>query len=330
MYRTAPLGKRPRWWTELPLIAVVYGLYTAGRLLVRGDVQSAVDHGLSILDFEKTFRINFEHPLNRLFTDHPLLGIPADFAYASLHYLLTPALLVWLFRRRPEHYRKLRTWLLASTLIGLIGFTLLPTCPPRLLDEGVGFIDTMRQYSEYGWWGGDASAPRGLGGMTNQYAAMPSLHVGWALWCGAVLWRHTRSGWGKALGVLYPLLITLVVMGTANHYFLDAAAGAAVMGAGYLLAGPVLRLTDHVRSRFTHPVAGKTTEADAAVSGGCETSAGTALPRTTAPGSPAGAGRPGAPETLREADASDHHIPRQQARGEAGEGSPDSAATAAR
>ncbi|MBB4892237.1 hypothetical protein FHS39_001248 [Streptomyces olivoverticillatus] len=329
MYRTAPLGKRPRWWTELPLIAVVYGLYSAGRLLVRGDVQSAVDHGLSILDLEKTFRINFEHPLNRFLTDHPAVGIPADFAYASLHYLLTPALLVWVFNRRPAAYRRLRTWLMISTLIGLIGFTLLPTCPPRLLDASQGFVDTMAQYASYGWWGGDASAPRGLGGLTNQYAAMPSLHVGWALWCGAVLWRHGRSAWTKVAGVLYPLTIALVVMGTANHYFLDAAAGAAVMGTGYLLARPALRLADRIRARFGGHGSAETGETAAVVSGGCETSAGTAHARTTSAGSPAAGGRPGAPERLREADASDQ-IPRQPARGEAGDSRTDGAATAAR
>ncbi|MFC5720398.1 phosphatase PAP2 family protein [Streptomyces gamaensis] len=281
MYRTAPTGKRPRWWTELPLIAVVYGLYSAGRLLVRGDVQPAVDHGLSILDLEKALRINFEHPLNRLFTEHPSLGIPADFAYASLHYLLTPAILVWVFRRRPEHYRFLRSWLMTATLIGLIGFTLLPTCPPRLLDAGQGFVDTMAQYGSYGWWGGDASAPRGLGGMTNQYAAMPSLHVGWALWCGLVLWRHGRRTWLRIAALCYPLVILLVVMGTANHYFLDAVAGAAVMGAGLLLAGPALRLTDRIRGRSgrtgrpTIPVTVHTVARR-------EAPAATALPRATA------------------------------------------------
>ncbi|GAA2713578.1 MULTISPECIES: phosphatase PAP2 family protein [Streptomyces] len=330
MYRTAPLEKRPRWWTELPLIAVVYGLYSAGRLLARGDQQDAVDHGLRILDLEKTFRINLEHPLNRFFTEHASLGIPADFAYASLHYLVTPALLVWLFRRRPGHYRRLRTWLMLSTLIGLIGFTLLPTCPPRLLDEAYGFVDTMRQYSAYGWWGAEASAPRGLGGLTNQYAAMPSLHVGWALWCGVVLWRHGRSLWAKVAGVGYPLLTALVVMGTANHYFLDALAGAAVMGTGYLLAPRALRLADRIRARLTGTPAAGTAGTAANVSGGCETSAGTAPTGATPSGSRAGAGVAAqAPQTLREADASDQ-FPRQPARGEAGDTRTEGAATAAR
>ncbi|MES4905932.1 MULTISPECIES: phosphatase PAP2 family protein [unclassified Streptomyces] len=256
MPQTAPRagtwqGSRPRWWTELPLIAVVYAAYSAGRLLARGDVSTAVGHGLGILHLEQRLNVDFETPLNDIFTTNKLIGIPADFAYASLHYVVTPAILAWLWkRRRAADYRLLRTWLLVSTLIGLVGFTLMPTCPPRLLDAGHGFVDTMAQYSSYGWWGGEASAPRGLGGLTNQYAAMPSLHVGWALWCGVVLWRHGRSVWAKAVGIVYPLSIALVVMGTANHYFLDAVAGAAVMGVGLLLAKPALRLTARIRARL--------------------------------------------------------------------------------
>ncbi|MFF3516097.1 phosphatase PAP2 family protein [Streptomyces sp. NPDC002573] len=274
---------RLRWWTELPLILLVYGSYSAGRLLARGDVSDAVDHGLALLRLEKLLHINAEHPLNRLFTHEAWLGIPADFWYASLHYLVTPAILVWMFRRRAEHYRAVRTWLMTSTFIGLIGFTLLPTCPPRLLSPDHGFVDTMAQYSSYGWWGGDASAPRGLGGMTNQYAAMPSLHVGWALWCGVMLWRHGRTRWAKAAGVAYPLLTALVVMGTANHYLLDAVAGVATMGVGLLLSRPLMRAVDTVRTRLrarTAPVtAAPGTAGSPIVSAGCQTSTGERIPR---------------------------------------------------
>ncbi|MEU6280124.1 phosphatase PAP2 family protein [Streptomyces sp. NPDC047028] len=302
---------RLRWWTELPLILLVYGCYEAGRLLVRGDVSSAVDHGLAILRIEKVLHLNAEHPLNRLFTREAWLGVPADFWYASLHYVVTPAVLIWLFRSRAEIYRVARTWLMTSTMIGLIGFTLLPTCPPRLLSPGHGFVDTMAQYSSYGWWGADASAPRGMGGMTNQYAAMPSLHVGWALWCGVMVWRHSRTRAGKVFGVAYPLLTALVVMGTANHYFLDAVAGAAVMGVGLLLAPHVVRAFALLQARVglgaTGDASGDATAdvtadvpADATgraaepvgagspiVSAGCQTSAGERIPRQREP-------RPGA------------------------------------
>ncbi|MEU5253199.1 phosphatase PAP2 family protein [Streptomyces longwoodensis] len=278
---------RLRWWTELPLIVLVYACYSAGRLLARGDVSSAVDHGLAILRIEKALRLNAEHPLNRLFTREAWLGVPADFWYASLHYLVTPVLLVWLFRRRAEVYRAARTWLMTSTFIGLIGFTLLPTCPPRLLSADHGFVDTMAQYSSYGWWGGEASAPRGLGGMTNQYAAMPSLHVGWALWCGVMLWRHGGTRTAKVLGVAYPLLTTIVVMGTANHYFLDAAAGAAAMGVGLLLTPFVTRGLDRVRGWIVARVPVFSLDSGATpapiVSGGCQTSPGERFPRQRAP-----------------------------------------------
>ena len=272
---TERAARRPRWWAELSLIAVVYAAYSGGRLLARGDVGGAVEHGLAILRLEQALHLDAEHPLNRLFTSTPALGIPADFAYASLHYLVTPAVLVWLFRRHPGRYRAARTWLMLSTLLGLVGFTLLPTCPPRLLDAGHGFVDTMAQFSAYGWWGAEASAPRGMGGMTNQYAAMPILHVGWALWCGVMLWRHGRTPLFRALGAAYPLLTVIVVMGTANHYFLDAVAGAAVMGLGLLLTAPALRLADRVRTTLP---GGEAPVRPPIVGGGCETSAGERIP----------------------------------------------------
>lgn len=315
-------GLRLRWWTELPLILLVYVAYSAGRLLARGDVSTAVDHGIGILRVEKFLRINAENPLNRLFTAHSWIGVPADFWYASLHYLVTPLILVWLFRSRAVHYRAARAWLMISTLIGLVGFTLLPTCPPRLLSEGHGFVDTMAQYSDFGWWGGEASAPRGLGGMTNQYAAMPSLHVGWALWCGVILWRHGRSPLARVAAVAYPLITTIVVMGTANHYFLDAVAGAAVMGLGLLLVRPVLRLADRVKARMglpfafarpapggvagahSAPVAGAPSASSAPessiVGGGCQTSTGERIPRPRK--RPA---EPGAEPSARPAEAGD-------------------------
>lgn len=242
---------RPRWWTELPLILLVYLAYSGARLLARGDVSTAEDNGLAILRVERALLLNAEEPLNDLFTAHALIGVPSSFLYASLHYLVTPLILVWLFRSHPVRYRLMRTWLLVSTLLGLIGFTLLPTAPPRLLHSGQGFVDSLAQYSAYGWWSDAASAPSGLGDITNQYAAMPSLHVGWALWCGVVLWRYgppTLLVRSTAAG--YPLITTVVVLGTANHYLLDVVAGAAVMGAGLLLSRPALRLVARLRERI--------------------------------------------------------------------------------
>ncbi|GAA0480622.1 phosphatase PAP2 family protein [Streptomyces olivaceiscleroticus] len=275
-------GTRPRWWAELPLLALVYAAYSAGRLLARGDVSAATGHGVRLLDAEQLLHIDFERPLNRLFSGTPVVGIPAAFVYAALHYLVTPAVLVWLWRRHPTRYRLMRTWLLLATTIGLAGFTLLPTCPPRLLAAVHGFTDTMAEYAAYGWWGGEASAPRGLGGLTNQYAAMPSLHVGWALWCGVALWLYGGSRLTKVAGMAYPLLITVVVLGTANHYFLDTVAGSAAMVLGLLLARPALRLTAAARGVIAARASGGTPGPPANVGDGCETSAGERFPRQSA------------------------------------------------
>lgn len=111
--------------------------------------------------------------------------------------------------------------------------------------------------------------------MTNQFAAMPSLHVGWALWCGVMLWKFGGSRITKIAAVAYPLTITFVVMGTANHYLLDAVAGVAVMGLGLWLSRPVLRLAERVRARFA-PASSAT--GASIVGAGCETSVGERIP----------------------------------------------------
>jgi PAP2 superfamily protein len=300
----ATQASRLRWWTEVPLVLVIYAAYMAGRMLARTDTAAPgsttpTDRGLAILHAERALHLNLEEPLNRLFAAHLSIGLPSDYWYATLHYVVTPAIAVWLFRSFPVRYRLERTWLLLSTFVGLIGFTFLPTCPPRLLAPAGGFVDTMAEFSHFGWWGGEASAPRGLGGMTNQYAAMPSLHVGWALWCGLMLWRYGSARWTKVAAIGYPLITTVVVMGTANHYLLDAVAGIAVMGVGLLLAPPALRAADRARASLaarstpvgtavsarladrdgSRPAGAAGAGSSAIVGDGCQTSAGERIPR---------------------------------------------------
>ncbi|MCD0483324.1 phosphatase PAP2 family protein [Streptacidiphilus sp. ASG 303] len=243
----AAAGVPRHWWRELLLLALIYAAYDGSRLLVAGSLPRALRNGHALLSAEARLRLSPEHLLNTAFTRHAWLAVPADFAYASLHYLVTPLVLAWLWHRHRGRYRHARTWLGVSTVLGLAGFTLLPTAPPRLLEASYGFTDSMRQHAAVGWWGADASAPKGLGHLTNEFAAMPSLHVGWALWCGVLVWRCADRTAVRIAGLLYPVLIAVVVMGTANHYLLDAVAGCAVMGAGALLAGPALRLADRLR-----------------------------------------------------------------------------------
>lgn len=245
----APPRQRRQWaWTairgmrEIILVVSVYSLYDISRYLVKGDHDVAVRHGLTLLHFEQRLHLSPEHALNRVFSAHLLLALPADYMYAALHYVVTPIVLIWMWRRHGSSYSTARSVLLVATVLGLVGFSLLPVAPPRLLP---GFIDTMAKEAHYGWWGKDASAPRGFGGDTNQYAALPSLHVGWALWSGWLLVRYASRRTVRILGALYPLVISFVVIGTANHYLIDVLAGVAVLLLAWLFVRLVTSLQWH-------------------------------------------------------------------------------------
>src|SRR3954469_8066221 len=223
---------------ELLFIGFVYSLYDGSRFFVEGRQSTAFVHAMHVLNVEKGMNLAWEQTLNRVVSSHFWLAVSADYMYATLHYLVTPMVLIWMWRRHRDAYGRARTTLLVATIIGLVGFTLMPVAPPRMLP---GFVDTMAQYSGLGWWGAEASAPRGVGSFTNQFAAMPSLHVGWALWCGWQLVRHGRHLLTRVLGVLYPALITLVVIATGNHYLLDAVAGVAVVILAMAAVGVTVR-----------------------------------------------------------------------------------------
>ena len=230
---------RRRGLRELVLIAVVYSMYDASRFIVEGHQSTALQHAIGVLHLEKMMDIAWEQSLNAFVSAHEVLAVPADYMYATLHYLVTPIVLIWMWRSHRDAYPRARTTLMVATILGLVGFSLLPVAPPRMLP---GFVDTMAQYAGTGWWSTDASAPRGVGSFTNQFAAMPSLHVGWALWCGWQMVRHGKHLVTKVSGVVYPALITLVVVATGNHYLLDAVAGVAVVFFAMVVVAATTRL----------------------------------------------------------------------------------------
>lgn len=226
--------RRRRWCGEITLLAALYVVYELVRGASHSSLSDPLANGARLLRLEQKVGISPEHALNDAFNAVPALALPACYFYATCHYLVTPIVLIWLWRAHQDRYRPVRSVLIVSTLIGLIGFWLLPTAPPRLLD---GFTDTLAQWSHLGWWGGAGSVPRGFQRFTDQNGAMPSLHVGWAVWCGWAIVRYARRPWVRVLGVAYPLLTCFVVVGTANHYVADAVAGALVIAvAGALVA----------------------------------------------------------------------------------------------
>jgi hypothetical protein len=226
------IHRRPHALLEIALLALLYLGYSGARLLAGADLNSATAHAYDLLHIETLLHLDVEQVANRALGANPVLALIGSYWYSLLHYVVTPAVLLWAYHARPLHYRRVRNALVAGTAVGLFGFTLLPMAPPRMLP---GYVDTLATTAQHGWWGGDASAPRGLGALTNQLAAMPSLHVGWALWCAWVVVTLTRRTWVRVLAVAYPLGTTIVVIGTANHYLLDAVAGVAVMAFGIWL-----------------------------------------------------------------------------------------------
>ena len=198
----------------------------------------ATENAHRLLDIEAALHLDFEAWANHLILYLPGLPLAASYWYSALHYIVTPAVLVWVYRRHPLGYRRVRNVLVGSTAVALLGFVLLPMAPPRMLP---GYVDVLATTSVNGWWGSDASAPKGLGGLTNELAAMPSMHVGWALWCAWVVFLCTRNRLLRTLVAVYATGTTVVVVITANHYLLDAVAGVAIVAAAVLVTRPRVR-----------------------------------------------------------------------------------------
>ncbi len=168
-------------------------------------------------------------------------------SFFSTYYMLgfgplIAATLVWLGLRHRDEYRRLRTWLLVSIAIASIGYILLPTAPPRLVD-GIGIVDTV------GLSGHDTGSVGGV--KFNPYAAMPSMHVGWSVLIGLIGFRVARRRAVKALFLLHPVVMALTVTATGNHYFLDSLVGALVALTAVAIVG--LRVPTHIRSWAVRP-----------------------------------------------------------------------------
>jgi hypothetical protein len=243
--RLPSLRRGTTWWREILLIGILYGAYELSRGLGDVNVDSALANGRSILHLERVWHLDPERVLNGALAHATWIAVAASYFYSVMHYIVTPTVLVWMYRRHRENYGVARTALAISTAVGLVGYLLLPTAPPRMLDH-TGLHDTLADTQAYGWWGGEGSVPRGLGSLTNQFAAMPSLHVGWAIWCGVLIATYAEHRWVKALGIAYPIATTVVVMATGNHYFLDAIAGGITMATGALLAAALPRRAAHL------------------------------------------------------------------------------------
>jgi len=237
---------------EAALIGVLYVFYCVTRTFADGDLGPAQDRALDLKHLESVLHIDWEHALNNWFVAHAWAAVPASYWYAAAHYVVTLAVLVWLYRRGAAHYNPARWALVVASLIALACYLLLPTAPPRLTG---GYFDVLSLHSDVGWWGADASAPKGMGGLTNELAAFPSLHAGWALWVALVVRRNTRSLVLRGLAWAYAVVMAVVVVGTGNHWILDVAVGWALVILAMWLVDPWFadqQAVTRVRVRFRH------------------------------------------------------------------------------
>ncbi|MFD8705449.1 phosphatase PAP2 family protein [Kitasatospora sp. NPDC059648] len=230
--RPVPATRRPRpaWWAELLLAGAGYALYTVSRNAVPDHRAAALRRAQEILDAERSLHLSFELAVNHAADHVTWLITGMNYYYATLHFIVTIGALLWLYARRPEHFREARTALYAATAAALAGFYLYALAPPRFL-AGEGFIDTVVVHHTWGSW-----ASSSVDTVSNQYAAMPSVHIVWSTWCAVVLYRYARSRAVRTAAVCYPVATLVVILSTANHFEADAVAGLLTIAAAFAAA----------------------------------------------------------------------------------------------
>ncbi|MFJ6558976.1 phosphatase PAP2 family protein [Streptomyces sp. NPDC091412] len=237
--------RRPRLWFEILLIAVSYWTYSLIRNAVPEQKAKALRNADWVWDAEHQLGIAVEHSVNHALNSVTWLIIGMNYYYATLHFVVTIGVLVWLYRTHPGRYAAARLTLFVTTGVALLGYYLYPLAPPRLMTGG-HFVDTVQVHHT---WGSMASGD--LKNMSNQYAAMPSMHIGWSLWCGLTIFTLCTIPWLRVLGLLYPVATLVVIVATANHFWLDAVGGALCLSFGFTVARAWYGALPHALPRLT-------------------------------------------------------------------------------
>ncbi|MFF1477441.1 phosphatase PAP2 family protein [Streptomyces sp. NPDC058301] len=214
---------RPPLVRELLLVTALFVVYKFGRQLANGHETRAFDNADHVWDWERALHLPGEGAVQGLLLHNDAVIRVANTFYATVHFPATIAFLVWLYVRRPAHYLWSRRVLALVTTAALALHILLPLAPPRML-AAAGLVDTAQVYGPSVY-----AATPDTDTMANQFAAMPSLHFGWALMVAIGLIAAT-TGRRRWLWLLHPALTLLVIVGTANHYWLDALVAAALLG----------------------------------------------------------------------------------------------------
>jgi membrane-associated phospholipid phosphatase len=231
----------PRGWAHLALQFVIWMGFYAAYQVARGaadrSVYEAFQNGEGILRTQQHLGALFEPTVQRVVDGSTVLVMLTSWTYWLSQFAVVGVTLLWVYFRHHERFAGFRNWLIAANLVGLVGYVLMPTAPPRMFPEW-GFVDTLAQYSaishESGLiaWG------------SNPYAAMPSLHAMDAFIVGVVMFGLVRSRLAKGLWLAWPAWVAFAVLSTGNHYWLDVVAGVVLA----LLTGYALRRVETWRA----------------------------------------------------------------------------------
>jgi PAP2 superfamily len=256
------------WWKEALIVAIFYGIYSwtrnqfgSNKIAADGIPEQAFTNAERVLRTEIWLNMFHEQTVQSWFLPYRLFIQFWNVYYGTAHFVVTLGVFVLLYVKRADVFPQWRNTLAAMTALAIIGFAWFPLMPPRLLDEpcpipadiaaatdarvsyggaciesdlrpagGFGFVDTLADYG--GPWSFDSET---MASISNQYAAMPSLHIGWSTWCAIAVWPLLRRRWTKALVLLYPAATLFAIVVTANHYWLDGIGGLTVFGVGALI-----------------------------------------------------------------------------------------------
>jgi membrane-associated phospholipid phosphatase len=230
----------PKGWLDAGcqflLFFVAYNAYQVVRGLTDSGREVAIANADRLIEVERSLGTFFEPGFQQTLINHAswLIDV-ANFAYLNSHFVVTTGFLAWLYLARNEHFYFVRNMFLAAMVLALVGYALYPTAPPRFMVHE-GFVDTIAAFT------GAAQDSATANLLVNKYAAVPSMHIAFSLMIAvpaAALSRHVLA---RTLWSAYPLLVFFAIVATGNHYWLDAAAGAAVACLAAVTATQLARL----------------------------------------------------------------------------------------
>jgi PAP2 superfamily len=232
-------ARLPRGWGDLLRQFVLFLLVYQGYQLVRGiaDGRQAVAfaNGIHVIHLERSLGAFFEPGFQQAFITHRWVIDAANWMYFNSHFAVTISFLGWLYLFRNENFNFVRNMFIVAMMLALMGYALFPTAPPRMF-PGAGFTDTIGAFTNMHQDSSFASV------LVNPYAAVPSMHIAFSLMVAVPAMSLVRTVWARALWSGYPLVVFFVIVVTANHFWFDAAAGAAVACLAAVTAHQLARL----------------------------------------------------------------------------------------